>query len=140
MTKSNPKRSGGSPSSQHPLLEQILTEYIERLNRGEKIDPAEVIAAHPETAAEILLELETLEDLVRWTFQLFCLKVRIQATAVPYRRQHSNCTDKNLSDPRRYHSLDEIVVADDVVVAVIASDHHFVLDDCWMLLFVCCCC
>ena len=40
-------------------LEYVLAEYVDRINRGETVDPSEVITRYPDLAGEILRELET---------------------------------------------------------------------------------
>ena len=54
---------GDSPGGDGWLLEHALAEYVDRINHGEQVDPAEVIARHPEIAADILRELETFEQI-----------------------------------------------------------------------------
>jgi hypothetical protein len=39
-------------------LEKVVTDYLDRLNRGESIDPLHIFAEHPKHGAEILEELE----------------------------------------------------------------------------------
>jgi serine/threonine protein kinase/Flp pilus assembly protein TadD len=39
--------------------DELLAEYLNRLNAGERIDPLEVIASHPEEGEELLADLET---------------------------------------------------------------------------------
>ncbi len=40
-------------------LGELYAEYVDRLNRGESIDPDEILAAHPEEAPELLEMLES---------------------------------------------------------------------------------
>ena len=39
-------------------LDRFVTEYIERLNAGERVEPAEVLLRHPRQGEEILAQLE----------------------------------------------------------------------------------
>src|SRR5262249_6801897 len=43
-------------------LADLLWEYVDRLNAGEKIDAAILRAEHPEFADKLLLELEALKE------------------------------------------------------------------------------
>ena len=44
-------------------LERLVEQYVERLHRGESIDPMEVLESHPDLAADVLRELDTYESL-----------------------------------------------------------------------------
>ena len=44
-------------------VDQLVTEYVERLITGEQLDPQEIIAAHPRLAAELLRQLGAFVDL-----------------------------------------------------------------------------
>lgn len=44
-------------------VSDIVSEYLDRLNAGEAIDPADIAAKHGELASDVLLELEAFIDL-----------------------------------------------------------------------------
>lgn len=51
--------SGGDDAPTDDWLEEILAGYIDRLNAGERILPEEVLFEHPDSAEEILFQLES---------------------------------------------------------------------------------
>ncbi len=57
-------RTTEGPEADARLLEHLVGEYIDRVNNGEKIDPAEIIDAHPDLAAAILRELDTFQGIM----------------------------------------------------------------------------
>jgi hypothetical protein len=44
-------------------LDRVVAQYVDRLNAGEKLDPLEIIASHPEDGEQILERLETFAGL-----------------------------------------------------------------------------
>ncbi len=45
------------------LVEAIVVDYVDRLNAGERLDPFNILAEHPEVGAEVLAKLEVFRDL-----------------------------------------------------------------------------
>ena len=54
--------SGASPGSESPL-EDVVAEYVDRLNAGERINPLEILSDHPRTGQQILDQLKTFIDI-----------------------------------------------------------------------------
>src|SRR5262245_56215558 len=50
-------------NGEEPSIESLLGEYIDRLNRGETPSPEEIIANHPDHAADLLREIESFQAL-----------------------------------------------------------------------------
>ena len=65
MTRKNPhdSRTAGNSPDKSILLEHVLSECIDRINKGEELDPGEIIRDYPDLAAELLLELETYQSI-----------------------------------------------------------------------------
>ena len=54
---SESKVSNESNEASDPL-EELYAHYVDLLNRGESIEPADILAAHPEQGTELLEMLE----------------------------------------------------------------------------------
>ncbi len=54
--------SGESRGTESPL-EDVVAEYVDRLNAGERINPLEILSDHPRTGQQILDQLKTFIDI-----------------------------------------------------------------------------
>ena len=64
----------------------LVSEYLDRLNRGEKLNPLQILAEHPDVGGEVLKDLETLlarhPALSRAVLRLEAQRLRILLTAI----------------------------------------------------------
>ena len=87
-----------NPDTSTDPVEEIIAAYLERLYQGETLDPAEVLAAHPEDGADILDALEDYLDMGSGD----------EAAPPPRRRLGDYTLGKQIGrgvkgDPRRFH-------------------------------------
>ena len=53
----------GPPKAGHGHLEDLVADYIDRMNRGERLSPHQILADHPRLGPEILQHLESFLEL-----------------------------------------------------------------------------
>ena len=49
--------ASGEPRDTESVFEDIVAEYVDRLNAGEKVNPLEILSDHPQTGQQILDQL-----------------------------------------------------------------------------------
>jgi len=60
MEPNDPQEQPGKDGREHDKrVGHLVSEYLDRLNRGEKLNPLQILAEHPDVGGEVLKDLET---------------------------------------------------------------------------------